>query len=152
MTEEEEQTPDVIKRIIERIPPQWGKYVSCNSGWWFILEELETKLNFLDPKYEVNQVKEKFGTLRFYYEPTQGGVVQDIMDDCVRQAEYLSAKTCEMCGGCSTRSIPDKVKYDPTVKLRGRGWYKTLCNSCAVRSDGHYQTDEEMENEENSED
>lgn len=134
-----------VDKLLERIPEKWGKYISCNPGWWLILAELETKLNYLDPDYEVNQVKEKYGTLRFYYQPTKGGVIQDIMDDCVRQAEYLSSKTCEMCGSSCARSIPEKVKWDSTVKLRNGGWYKTLCNTCAQRSDGRYPTDEEIE-------
>lgn len=134
-----------VDKILERIPENYGRYLSCNPGWWLILAELEAKLNYLDPDYEVHQVKEKFGTLRFYYRPTKGGVIQEIMDDCVKQAEYLSSKTCEMCGSSCARSAPGKVKWDSTVKLRNGGWWKTLCNTCAQNSKGRYPTDEEME-------
>lgn len=151
MMEATDATSAVVDKLLSRIPEGWGKYISCNPGWWYILEELETKLNYLDPDYKINQVKEKFGALRFYYQSSKGGVVQDIMNDCVRAAERLSTSTCEMCGSSCVRTIPEKVKWDSTVKLRDGGWYKTLCNTCAKASDGRYPTDEEMEANENQE-
>ena len=54
------------KKLINRIPKPWGRYISCNEGWYNILDELDNKLAYLDPDYQINQVKEKFGTLRFY--------------------------------------------------------------------------------------
>jgi len=56
-----------------------------------------------------DQVKEKLGTLSFYY---QGG--DDYIDGMVRMAEAMSAVTCEECGvpGTATR----------------KGWIKTLCD------------------------
>jgi hypothetical protein len=56
------------------------------------------------------QVKEKFGTLRFYY---QGG--DDYIDGMVRMAEAMSAVTCEKCGA--------------PAKTRGPGWIRTLCDT-----------------------
>jgi len=58
------------------------------------------------------QVKEKYGTLRFYYD---GG--DDIVDGIERMAESMSAVTCETCGA-------------PGV-ARGGGWIKTLCDAHA---------------------
>lgn len=45
------------------------------------------------PQVVVDQVKEKFGTLRFYY---HGG--DETVDGMVRMAENMSSVTCEMCG------------------------------------------------------
>ena len=56
------------------------------------------------------QVKEKFGTLRFYYD---GG--DDKIDGMVRMAEAMSAVTCEECGA-------------PGTSRRG-GWIRTLCDT-----------------------
>ena len=56
----------------------------------------------------VDQVKEKFGTLRFYY---TGG--NDQIRGMVSMAESMSGVTCEECGAPGT-----------TV---GRGWIRTLC-------------------------
>ena len=55
------------------------------------------------------QVKEKFGSLRFYYE---GG--DDYIRGLVSLAESLSHRTCEQCGS-------------PGVG-RGGGWIQTLCD------------------------
>ncbi len=64
------------------------------------------------PQVVVEQVKEKFGTLRFYY---QGG--DEVISGMVRMAESMSAVTCEECGVPGTR--------------RGGGWVTTLCDKHA---------------------
>jgi hypothetical protein len=61
------------------------------------------------PPVTVVQVKEKFGTLRFYYD---GG--DDKIDGMVRMAESMSAVTCEKCG-------------KPGGSTDG-GWIRTLCD------------------------
>ena len=127
------------------MPIGWLPFIECGAGWDRILDEVEERLNYLDPNYEVQQVKEKFGTLRFYYTPTIGGVVRDIMDDVVRMAEYWSARTCELCGNSSGRG-GGTTKFDFTVDTKNRnGWYKTLCNTCAKKQ-GYPLTEDEDEN------
>jgi len=44
-------------------------------------------------KYRATQVKEKFGTLRFYMSASTPE-----MDKAIDEAEYASARTCETCG------------------------------------------------------
>jgi hypothetical protein len=58
------------------------------------------------------QVKEKFGTLRFYY---SGG--DEFVAGLVAMAESMSGVTCERCG--------------TPGRLHGRGWIKTLCEQHA---------------------
>lgn len=60
------------------------------------------------PQVVADQVKEKFGTLRFYY---TGG--DDAIDGMVRMAESMSACTCEECGKPGT--------------INNNGWISTLC-------------------------
>lgn len=125
---------DVRQELKERIAKGWIKSIDCDAGWDWILADLNAKLKYLDFNYRINQVKEKYGTLRFYYEPLiQKRVVLDIMDDVVQKAEELSASTCELCGNSSRCSIPSRgVTYDPTVGIKyNGGWYKTLCDTCA---------------------
>ena len=55
------------------------------------------------------QVKEKFGTLRFYY---RGG--DEVVYGMVRMAEAMSAVTCEQCGA-------------PAKTGQHGGWVGTLC-------------------------
>lgn len=64
------------------------------------------------PQVVVDQVKEKFGTLRFYY---TGG--DDEISGMVRMAESMSAVTCEECGNPG--------------RQRGGGWVTTLCDKHA---------------------
>jgi hypothetical protein len=54
------------------------------------------------------QVKEKYGTLRFYFD---GG--DDYIDGIIAMAESMSARTCEVCGAPGTSN--------------GGGWIRTLC-------------------------
>ncbi len=58
------------------------------------------------------QVKEKFGTLRFYYE---GG--DEYVSGIVAMAESMSGRICEECGA--------------EGKQRGGGWIQTLCDTHA---------------------
>jgi hypothetical protein len=58
----------------------------------------------------VDQIKEKFGGLRFYY---TGG--DNVIDGMVRMTESWAEHTCEICGNLgANRSI--------------RGWLTTLCD------------------------
>jgi hypothetical protein len=60
------------------------------------------------PQVTLDQVKEKFGTLRFYY---SGG--DDYISGLVSMAESMSGITCETCGKPGTST--------------GGGWIKTAC-------------------------
>lgn len=62
----EELVPDILD-VLNRIPPGWGKWLSLDSGWYSIIVQLNKELTELDPDYEVHQVKEKFGSLRYYF-------------------------------------------------------------------------------------
>lgn len=62
------------------------------------------------PQVVVDQVKEKFGTLRFYY---HGG--DEVIDGMVRMAESMSGVMCEKCGAPGKR--------------RGGGWVYTACDA-----------------------
>jgi hypothetical protein len=57
------------------------------------------------------QVKEKFGTLRFYVNES----VSTEMSAYIQFAESMSGKTCEICGSPGT--------------VRNGGWLKTLCDN-----------------------
>jgi hypothetical protein len=57
------------------------------------------------------QVKEKFGTLRFYCD----GVVNPEIDAYIQFAESMSRKMCEVCGNPGS--------------IRTGGWLKTLCDN-----------------------
>ena len=94
----------------------WG--FECGDGWFNILDQLmgniQHHIDWKNKNGEVvhqvtlNQVKEKFGSLRFYY---TGG--DDYIDGMVTMAESMSGVTCEECGL-------------PGTQTQG-GWIKTAC-------------------------
>lgn len=83
------------------------------DGWYNLLDELSA---ILEPLGVIaDQVKEKFGGLRFYY---HGGKYDDTskIDAAIQKAEEVAMKTCEICGE------PGKV--------RGGGWMQVRCDKC----------------------
>lgn len=98
------------------------KHTECGDGWYQIIDRLCANIQshtdwwntnrVFHPVVEqvmVEQCKEKFGTLRFYYE---GG--DEYINGLVTMAEAMSEVTCEVCGHPGS--------------LRTGGWMKTLCD------------------------
>jgi hypothetical protein len=88
----------------------WG--FECGDGWYDILDNLCGAIK--EHTYDgddlyVDQVKEKFGRLRFYLSRED-----DVIHGMVTLAEYMSGHTCEMCGERGTMST--------------KGWMVTLCD------------------------
>ena len=119
---------------------------ACGPGWDDPLEKLSYKLEALNVqlydrwkvKVVVAQVKEKFGTLRFYFEclvdgngePTREQVVlshyaEDLASEYVRKAEEECYGVCEECG------TPIGTCESP--RCCTLGWYRYLCRDCAMR-------------------
>jgi hypothetical protein len=65
----------------------------CGDGWFDLIDELSRQICELSPMTKAFQVKEKYGTLRFYVDGGES-VVFDIIDDF----EECSGKICEECG------------------------------------------------------
>ena len=59
---------EALARILRRIPSGWGRWIDCGPGWYRLLSGLEDDIAKIAPDYEVHQVKEKYGTLRFYWQ------------------------------------------------------------------------------------
>jgi hypothetical protein len=91
----------------------------CGDGWFDIIYELAKKINIEWEKLNeedqktcyVQQVKEKFASLRWYQT-----LETKAMTKAIQQAEHKSEKTCEDCGN------PGSTK--------GTGWFFTLCDVC----------------------
>lgn len=86
------------------------------DGWQKIVEEADAMLAYLDPDYEINQVKEKYGTLRYYFTSTHDyeTIEYKIMSAIIEAAEIRSGRTCEVCGG------PGETGWE-------KSWVRTLC-------------------------
>lgn len=94
--------------------------IECGDGWfgiiWDLCEAVEREVKTKNIEgFEVVQVKEKFGGLRFYCDNSTHEILE-----LVRIAEEKSYKTCEVCGK------PGKV--------RNNGWISTLCDEHAKDS------------------
>ena len=93
----------------------WG--IECGIGWYELIDNLCSHLQWdIDhngyPQIEAVQVKEKYGTLRFYI---NGG--NDKQNGMISFAEFLSGAICEHCGSMDNVS-------------QTKGWIVTLCKNC----------------------
>jgi len=107
----------------------WGFEVG--HGWHALIHDLCVKLDFLCRKLGAtvvaDQVKEKFGGLRFYYHTglvgevseEDGKLIDGIIQDVISDAENRSDYTCEECG-------------ENGDKLTICGWVSTLCSKHAA--------------------
>jgi len=115
----------------------------CGDGWfnliydlcrdikdWFLNNEsshvVDDDLNVVvrkgvPPHFQVQQVKEKFGGLRFYI----GGAPR-VIHDMIRDAEFRSYFICEHCG---KECVQDGNGYKSFYR-DGLSWVLTLCDGC----------------------
>lgn len=106
-----------LEAIMRRIPDGWGRWISCDAGWYPIIVELDRDLAALDPDYELYQVKEKFGGLR-YYARTHNPDHREAFKERITQAEQQCGRTCEICG--APGELHDEFS-----------WIRTLCDQHA---------------------
>jgi hypothetical protein len=98
----------------------WG--MPCGNGWYDILDRTCEKLSKTEGVY-AEQIKEKFGTLRFYIAVEEKAYKNDKdlwkkANRIVEKAEIESETTCEDCGGMS-----EGVKSFS-------GWLYGICGKC----------------------
>jgi len=91
---------------------------SVGLGWMPILEELAKELVSLGWNRRLDQVKEKFGGLRFYIGGDSGASIDKInkIEARIVAAENESYTICEDCG----------APGEP----RKSSWIRTLCAAC----------------------
>ena len=89
----------------------------CGRGWSDIILDLSLKIEeILNKNPEENemyavQIKEKYGTLRFYMSCETDEII-----DLISDTEALSSQTCESCGA--------------PARMRGFRWVETKCDKC----------------------
>jgi hypothetical protein len=102
--------------------------IATGDGWFRLIDSLFANIKWRQEwlkktgkkfkPVKVVQVKEKFGTLRFYID---GG--DDHIRGLIDQAETMSNHICEECGDVGHK--------------RGKGWIKVLCDKHAKDKDYH---------------
>jgi hypothetical protein len=106
------------------------------AGWQSLVQELDSRLQERWPSYMIMQIKEKFGTLRFYAEPlseapdfpdgAEGDAAHnqwyaeniDTFHDLIHEYEARSAHLCQLCG-------------EPGELGTSGYWWVTCCARCA---------------------
>ena len=96
--------------------------VEVGRGWWPLVEELAAKFESLPDDVTAQQIKEKFGELRFYVIGSDAAYAIE-EDGCNR-----SRTICEGCGAPGS------------IRQHG-GWLATLCEGCLTKwmEAGHLQ-------------
>lgn len=99
----------------------------CGDGWFQLLWDLSEKLEPYaaatkdsEIYFAASQVKEKYGTLRFYT-----NYWSEDVGKLIDEAESKSAITCEDCGQPGQLMSHDGNPY---------GWYRTQCINCAKQN------------------
>lgn len=100
-----------------------GSPLVPGPGWMSLIDDLHEQLVALDRAYEIEQIKEKFGILRFYarFHHPDPGVAREC-SALVAAAELRSTEICEHCG--ASGRMRDQ-----------RTWQLTLCDPCDVVED-----------------
>lgn len=111
---------DLQNKLKNRFPVLLEKiaYFECSDGWYFLIDSLSESIQItinsmpeqIRSDFYAVQIKEKFGTLRYYMNHTT-----PYIDGAISMAEHMSAWHCEDCGSPgSSRSI--------------KGYIQTLCD------------------------
>ncbi|WP_445147260.1 hypothetical protein [Dyella sp. Tek66A03] len=107
------QRIDPLRQHTLTLVSYWG--FECGDGWMDLIyglsQAIELHAKSVGMDIVATQVKEKFGTLRFYVD---GG--DDVIRRLIDAAEHESEFTCESCGAPGT--------------LVRKGRFSTLCESC----------------------
>lgn len=105
-----------IENLKNRIPKIYGNYIDVDEGWYQIVIDCDNELLEIDANYIPLQIKQKFGTLRYYVEPSIPGDASLVtaLNSITSKYEALSTGICEATGlkGVLMKS-PNK-------------WYRTL--------------------------
>ena len=128
----------------------WGFEVE--DGWYNLLDECMKKMQYFcdlcsrdgrEVQVVADQIKEKYGDLRFYVSVYGADKIEDdIIDDIIYEAERKSRNTCEVTG-------------ENGVLCKRGGWFKTLCReetrkhgyvACCEETEKYWKSKDEQEN------
>jgi hypothetical protein len=115
--------PEYLDAVINRIDPTFGKTIDCEQGWWQIVADCANELESIDQDYVIYQVKEKFGTLRFYFRASDPSL-EHKMNKVVSKFEKIASQTCERTGkeGKLLRHQTTRVYKTLNERYISSGW------------------------------
>ena len=105
-----------VEELKNKFLPNYYKSVDVDEGWYQIVVDCDNLLTEIDPDYQIAQIKQKFGGLRYYFQPSDvnNGELYVKMNAVVLAYEKIASMTCEATG-----------KPGVLMKSKG-GWVKTL--------------------------
>lgn len=105
-----------VEKLKEKINPPFIKSIDVDAGWYQIIVDCDKELTTIDPSYVIFQIKEKFGTLRYYFKSSKVNDQElfNKMNEVVLKYEAIAATTCEATG------LPGVLMESPYK------WRKTL--------------------------
>ena len=105
-----------IEKLKEKIVPEYWKSIDVDEGWYQLVIDCDKELTGVDPNYQIYQVKEKFGGLRYYTRPSNLDDKHTLIriGDIISKYEEIASRTCSATG-----------KPGVLMKSIG-GWRKTL--------------------------
>lgn len=102
----------------------WAKMINSIIDMMIVFNQ-----KYPEHQFVIHQIKEKFGTLRFYYGrprdvPSEAQAEVDDIVDAVRHAGKTSQFLCTTsgCGSIEAKQVSTKS-----------GWIATLCDACAEK-------------------
>lgn len=106
--------PVSMQQILDRFVADSPHEIQCDKGWYPLIISIHQELAHIDQNYQILQIKEKFGGLRFYY--VSNSKKHSEIDRIVHFYENKSYEICEVTG-------------KPGQLMRKGGTYKTLHSS-----------------------
>ena len=110
-----------IQQLAKKIKPPYYSTIEVDEGWYQLVLDCDKEMSEIDPKYDLQQIKEKFGGLRYYFQPSDP-TLRNKMDAVIAKYEELASRTCEVTGG-----------HGVLMKSVGN-WFKTLSPEYAEKS------------------
>jgi len=103
----------ILEEVKAKINIHYAKTIDCDPGWNHLVAMCHIELMAMDPNYEIFEIKEKFGSLRYYFGTKNTDIKEVEMWKIAEKYEILSQGVCELTGK------PGKLMYQG-------GLYKTL--------------------------
>ena len=106
-----------VKALVAKFDSKYYQSIDVDEGWYQIVVDCDKQLSAIDPQYTILQIKQKFGGLRYYFQPSSSEYNDELwekMNAIVHTYEDIAWVTCEVTG-------------NPGVLMKSSsGWYKTL--------------------------
>lgn len=110
-----ESYPDLFHPVGD--PPRAQGWPEVSDGWRDLLERACSRIRAAvradGGSFRAAQIKEKYGSLRFYWDGSLSPKAAARVEEAIDLAEARSATTCEVCG--------------EKGRLYGGGWVTTRC-------------------------